>query len=263
MNIEEYIASGILETYTLGGLSKAEAAEVEAYALQYPEIRAQLERLEEDLENLALSYAKKPAPDLKAKIADQLHFAPASKEEVKIIPIPSFYRPAIAASVALAIVSAASAGYFWNKWQDAEGRVIALEYEKTALTNNINLTKQQLAGANNYLSLMQDTSAVLITLKGSALSPDAAAKVLWNKSTKEVYLGGLASLPTPPSNLQYQLWAIVDGVPVDAGVFDVENGNILQQLKTIDNAQAFAVTLEKKGGSPTPTLAALYLIGNV
>ena len=43
----------------------------------------------------------------------------------------------------------------------------------------------------------------------------------------------------------------------------MENAHVLQQLKTIGKAQAFAVTLEKKGGSPTPTLAALYLIGNV
>ena len=76
-------------------------------------------------------------------------------------------------------------------------------------------------------------------------------------------MGGLASLPAPSEEQQYQLWAIVDGQPVDAGVFDIEKGNILQQLKTISNAQAFAVTLEKKGGSPTPTLAALFLIGNV
>jgi anti-sigma-K factor RskA len=261
MNIEEYISSGILETYLLGGLGAAEAGEVEAYVKQYPAIRAELNKLEADLENLALSYANIPAPSLKSKIASKLDFA--EEKEIKIIPIPSFYRPAIAASIALAIVASGSAGYFWNKWQNAENRVISLEIEKSSLTNTINLTQHKLDGAYNYLSLMQDTSSVLVTLKGSALSPNAAAKVLWNKSTKEVYLGGLASLPAPTAEQQYQLWAIVDGQPVDAGVFNLENKNILQQLKTISGAQAFAVTLEKKGGSPTPTLAALYLIGNV
>jgi anti-sigma-K factor RskA len=261
MNIKEYISSGILETYLLGGLTAAEAGEVEAYVKQYPEIRAELDKLEGDLENIALSYAKTPSPALKSKIASKLDFA--EEKEVKIIPIPSFYRLAIAASVTLAIISTASAGYFWNKWQHAEGRVIALELDKSTLANNVNLTKQELDKTNNYLSLIQDTSSVLITLKGSPLSPNAAAKVLWNKTSKQVYLGGLASLPVPSADHQYQLWAIVDGQPVDAGVFDMENPNILQQLKTIGKAQAFAVTLEKKGGSPTPTLAALYLIGNV
>lgn len=261
MNIKEYISSGILETYLLGGLSEAEAGEVEAYVKQYPEIRAELDKLEGDLEKIALSYAKTPSAAVKSKIASQLDFA--EEKEVKVIPIPSFYRQAIAASVALAIISTASAGYFWNKWQHAEGRVIALESEKGVLADNINLTKQELDKSTHYLSLIQDTSSVLVTLKGSPLSPKAAAKVLWNKSSQQVYLGGLAALPTPSADQQYQLWAIVDGQPVDAGVFDMENPNVLQQLKTIGKAQAFAVTLEKKGGSPTPTLAALYLIGNV
>ncbi|HWZ22710.1 MAG TPA: anti-sigma factor [Cytophagaceae bacterium] len=268
MNIKEYISSGILETFVFGGLSAAEAAEVEAYARQYPEVRAELDKLESQLENIALSYSKTPAPSLKSKIASSLDFKEpevdeVKEKEVKIVQVPPFYRQAIAASVALAIISASSAGYFWNKWQDAEGRVLAMASEKSVLANNVNLTKQQLDGANNYLSLMQDSSSVLITLKGSALSPLASAKVLWNKSTHEVYLGGLTALPTPSAEQQYQLWAIVDGKPVDAGVFDLSKDLNLQQLKKIEGAQAFAVTVEKKGGSIAPTLTALYLIGNV
>ncbi len=261
MNIKEYISSGILETYLLGGLSTAEAAEVKVYAQQYAEIRAELNRLEEDLENLALSYAKKPSSSLKSKISSKLDFV--EPKEVKVIPIPSFYKQAIAASIVFAIVSATSAAYFWNKWQEAEGRVLTLESEKTVLTDNFNFTKQKLERATNSISLMQDTNSVLVTLKGSALSPNAVAKVLWNKSTKDVYLGGLAELPAPSADQQYQLWALVDGKPVDMGVFDLDKNTSLQRLKTIGNAQAFAVTLEKKGGSPTPTLTALYLIGTI
>jgi anti-sigma-K factor RskA len=262
MNITEYISSGILETYLLGGLSPMEAAEVETNALQYPEIRAELNKLEIDLENMALSYSQTPPTSLKSKIASKLEFV--ETKEAKTIPlVPSFYRQAIAASITLAILSAGSATYFWNKWKEAEGRVLTLESEKTMLTNNFNLTKQSLDEANGFLSTIKDTNSVLVTLKGSALSPDAAARVLWNKSTQQVYLGGIASLPKPSAEQQYQLWAIVDGKPVDAGVFDLESRDRMQQLKAIGNVQAFAVTLEKKGGSPTPTLTALYLIGNV
>lgn len=262
MNIQEYIASGILETYLLGGLSAAEAGEVEAYAKQYPQIREALDLLEEDLEKLAFSQAEAPPASLASRISAQLDFK-VPEEEVKVIPIPSFYRPAIAASVTLALIASTAAGIFWNKWQHAEGRVLALETEKNTLAENINLTRQELDRSQRYLSLLQDSSSVLVTLKGSALSPHAAAKVLWNKSTQEVYLGGIAALPTPAEEQQYQLWAIVDGQPVDAGVFDLEHPQVMQQLKTIGKAQAFAITLEKKGGSPTPTLANLYLIGNV
>ena len=55
-----------------------------------------------------------------------------------------------------------------------------------------------------------------------------------------------------PTGKQYQLWAIVDGKPVDAGV--INNCIGLCKMKKIDHAEAFAITLEKEGGSPTPTL---------
>ncbi len=69
------------------------------------------------------------------------------------------------------------------------------------------------------------------------------------------------NLPTPPTDKQYQLWALVDGKPVDAGMItDLED---LQAMKEMPEAQAFAITLEPKGGSVNPTLEQLYVIGNV
>jgi hypothetical protein len=54
---------------------------------------------------------------------------------------------------------------------------------------------------------------------------------------------------------------LVDGKPLDAGV--VEDLPGICQLKTIQRAQAFAITLEKMGGSPTPTLTQMFVLGNV
>jgi hypothetical protein len=34
-------------------------------------------------------------------------------------------------------------------------------------------------------------------------------------------------------------------------------------MRSVSGAQAFAVTLEKKGGSLSPTMTAMYLQGNV
>ena len=71
-------------------------------------------------------------------------------------------------------------------------------------------------------------------------------------------------LPAPPTNKQYQLWAIVDGQPVDMGVFDNAVGvKTFEAVPFIANAQAFAVTVEDIGGSPTPSLETMVVIGNV
>jgi anti-sigma-K factor RskA len=68
---------------------------------------------------------------------------------------------------------------------------------------------------------------------------------------------------TPPAGKQYQLWAIVDGKPVDAGMIDLNQPIVFQQMKTINSAQAFAVTIENVGGSATPSLETMCLLGNV
>jgi anti-sigma-K factor RskA len=64
-----------------------------------------------------------------------------------------------------------------------------------------------------------------------------------------------------PAGKQYQLWAIVDGKPVDAGMIGDCEG--LCKMKVIDHAEAFAVTLENAGGSPAPTLTAMFVLGKV
>ncbi len=61
---------------------------------------------------------------------------------------------------------------------------------------------------------------------------------------------------------QYQLWAIVDGKPVDAGVFDSTTAGLLK-MKALAGAAAFAVTIEPRGGKATPSLETLQVIGNV
>ena len=45
--------------------------------------------------------------------------------------------------------------------------------------------------------------------------------------------------------MQYQLWAIADGKPVNAGMYTEEKDSKVA-LSKIPKAQAFAITLEKK-----------------
>jgi len=56
---------------------------------------------------------------------------------------------------------------------------------------------------------------------------------------------------------------MVDGKPTDAGIFEMDKGIAFMKLKTIPRAQAFAITLEKRGGSETPDMNALYVMGKV
>ena len=72
------------------------------------------------------------------------------------------------------------------------------------------------------------------------------------------------SLPTPAQGKQYQLWAIQDGKPVDLGMLpSVATNDTLLKMKTIENPQAFAITLEQEGGVPSPTMSEMYVMGGI
>lgn len=86
--------------------------------------------------------------------------------------------------------------------------------------------------------------------------------VYWNPDQQKVYVDA-GQLPAPPAGKQYQLWALAGGQPVDAGMLQVNRQPGLQQMKPVGAAQAFAVTLEPEGGSASPTLEQLYVMGEV
>jgi hypothetical protein len=169
-----------------------------------------------------------------------------------------------AASISLAILSAGLAFFFYTRWQDAENKVNALEGQNSVMaqhSNTVNYNfRHELDETNQKLTTILDSNTVSKVLKGQAVSPSSKAIVYWNKTNQKVYLS-IKSLPAPPEGRQYQLWALKDEKPVNAGVIEMDN--VLQKMLDIDNANSFAVTLEKKGGSLTPDLEALYLMGKI
>jgi anti-sigma-K factor RskA len=93
-------------------------------------------------------------------------------------------------------------------------------------------------------------------------APNSYATVFWGKKTKEVFLL-VKKMPDPAADKQYQLWALIEGKPVNAGTFDLTNDSTLIKLKNVSNAEAFAVTLENRGGSAAPSMEQMYVFGSM
>lgn len=72
MNIQEYIESGILESYVLGSASEAETSELLYLKRRYPEIQDALAELEQDMERIAGQMAVPPPPMLWARIEHEI-----------------------------------------------------------------------------------------------------------------------------------------------------------------------------------------------
>jgi anti-sigma-K factor RskA len=61
-------------------------------------------------------------------------------------------------------------------------------------------------------------------------------------------------MPQPPSDKQYQLWAIFKGQPINLGSMEITQKRLLYAMKNVQKAEAFAISVEPKGSNPeTPS----------
>jgi len=267
VDTKAYIESGIIESYVLGLASAEEATELEMLCKQHAEIKNAVEEFETLMEKQAFKDAVEPP----AKVKDKLMFALTTefaKAQTPVVPLPidtkvksfSLIRYFAAASVILLIASTVLNVYLYNNYLSVNNKYQALLTERSSLQANNDVFRTRINNLEQSMRVIENPDVKTIALKGVAGKENNLAAVYWDTKTKEVYL-----LPTKmdstPSDKQYQLWAIVDGKPVDAGVFADCDG--LCKMKKIPNAQVFAITLEKKGGSPAPTLSAMYVLGKV
>ncbi|WP_159478461.1 anti-sigma factor domain-containing protein [Chryseobacterium sp. 18068] len=274
MDSKEYISSGILESYILGLASPEEAGILECVMKNNAEVKAAYEEAQKTFELLATAQAMTPPIDLKAKIWDKIQLEQTVEDEKPVIPInnvepkletqhigqeirveknKSWKNFAVAASV-LFLVSIAGNLYWINSQKEIKNEIAVLKSDKQSQ----NLAMQNL---EQKLKITSNPNMLKIVLAGVEKHPESNAVVYWDKTSKDVYLT-TNSLPKAPEGMQYQLWAIADGKPVSAGMYtDDKDAKIA--LANIPNAQAFAITLEKEGGSEIPTMENMYVMGGV
>lgn len=277
LDIKEYISSGIIESYVLGLVSDQERREVECMSKIYPELREHLREVQGNFEHIANTWQKEPPADLKnkvmARISEEEKKSSASsfaKKRAKVIRMQNARngRGINAKSVAAAsviLVLAAGALFFVknNELKKAQAELTALNEEvkaKEAIEEELNKKVEEYDDKQAFIT---DDRTKTIALAGTPNSPEAKVKAYWNENRGEVMLMGI-HLPQHEIDKQYQLLAIVDGKPVDLGMLDESNPNTsLTKKVNVNQVQAFAITLERKGGSPTPTMDQMYVIGNV
>lgn len=277
MNTQEYISSGIVESYVLGLADEAERVEFEQMCTLHAEVRLARDAFELSLEQQAIASAVAPPVPLREAILQQLSAEPASEIRgnapvVQIQPlrraaIPMTVRYVAAAAIILLVGSSALNIYYFNKYRDFSQRYDQLLAQQTELAKNNDVLQTKLSTYEHTIAGLTDTNMAVIKMYGSGVpsngspAPGSLATVLWDTRSKDVYLM-VNNLPQPTAGKQYQLWAIVDNQPVDAGMLNMEKGQVMVKMKNIPRAQLFAITLEQQGGSPTPK-GPMYVLGKV
>lgn len=266
MTSKEFIDSGLLELYVLGTLSEQERADVVRMCREFPEVKAELTAIEASMEAIDQSLAVAPPVGVKSGIFEEIENAtPKQGKQVEMgakNDSPGGTGWMLAASVTLAIISLATAVFYFQKYTDLSGEYEALVAQNTQMAQDLNQVKNSLSENESLLALATDESTQRIALSATREGSDLQVLVYWNTTSQQVYLD-LGNLSMPGSQEDYQLWAIVGGQPVDMGVINFNDPASLQKMNAIHGAVAFAITLEPKGGKPAPTLENMVVLGKV
>lgn len=276
MDIKDYISSGIIETYVLGAATTEEIRQLKLLCEQYPEVKEALQEAQDSLGSFAAMDKEQPPAKSRDEIFDRL----INEDLIAINPQDNMPRadaepdisdpirraiPVRRASPVYAYVAAASmllllAGsiyHFRIVGQLKEQVSSLLLRQNTLLAQNASY-EEQLQAEKNIRSIITQPSVLQLSLAGVEGHEDNSALVYWDQKNKDVYLLP-NNLPKLSAEQQYQLWAIVDGKPVSAGVYNSEDLQQIQKMLSIERAQMFAVTVEKAGGVEQPTLSQMVV----
>ncbi|ULQ51202.1 anti-sigma factor [Flavihumibacter fluvii] len=271
MNVQDYIESGSIESCMLQLASEREQRELDRLCAEYPEIQAARDAFEASLERAALEGAVAPPAFIRDAALSVIHDTaqPAKKSTDRLIRDDgqatvrrfNWTKLAIAASLLLLAGSTALNVYLYNQFKTSQELYSSLLARQQEMANSNKAIQVRLSLAEKEMEMMKDPNMLLVKM-GDVNNTNSMGTVYWDARSKNVYLL-VNHLPKPQAGQQYQLWAMVDGKPVDAGMVEMDSNKALLPMKNIPKAEAFAITLEKAGGSPTPTLTAMYVMGKV
>ena len=261
MEIKEYISSGILELYVYGALSESESAEVTRVLKEYPEIKAEVEEIEEALISLSSATAPYDPEYVLLSIKDKL----SRKNITMPVRRKRTNWPAHlgwAASILFLI------GLFllFDKNQELRESLQVLQAENAQIETEIAAARNDAEKTRELLNALRDRNILEGPLQGQEIAPEAYATVYWDKNKNITYIDA-KDLPTPPEGMVYQVWSLKMNplAPNSIGLLDEfeTDENKIFKLENANLSEGFGITLEPQGGSETPNLERLYTLGTV
>jgi anti-sigma-K factor RskA len=146
---------------------------------------------------------------------------------------------------------------------------ISYQNESTIKSQNTLIVqlKDEVQKNNEILKVLSAKNINIIIMSGLEVNPEGYGKMILDPSQRRAIMQ-VSNLPETSKDKDYQLWVIKDNKPVSNGVFAISNKKennyfMITNLSVQDlkNINAFAITLEPKGGVPQPT-GKMYLLGN-
>lgn len=177
------------------------------------------------------------------------------------------FAPALAALFALAATGLGLVA----AWLDSELRaertrasrlaadLARVEKERAAEVSTLQTELDELERRHRFAS---GPAAVVFALRPPSESPQPGARgKLWVAGDRRQWQLDVAGLAPPPEGKEYQVWFLVDELPLSGGCFKVREGRTggRADSRIPSGVSAVAITLERTGGAPAPTSPRLLL----
>jgi hypothetical protein len=228
-------------------------------------LEAELDDTEQDLPKELVELA--PPPDVKERVLWSIRAG--GRDEPVLVPIPAstalpdrgLVTMIWALGVAASFMLAMAFGALWYATRADLGATRANVAQLEGLLYDKTL---ELGDKDRELAWLKDPRVQVALLKGLEGNPTAKAKLLWHPGSRQGILW-VSGLPPLPLEQSYELWAFVGDQPVPAGTFDAKSDAttvipIGKQENLGERPVKFAVSVEPKGGVPSPT-GAIVLVG--
>ncbi|MFT6815125.1 MAG: anti-sigma-K factor RskA [Sphingobacteriales bacterium] len=261
--LNTYLESGVLELYALGMLSEKEMIEVDNAISNHPELEAEFGQLLSTISKSNKAVGNAPSDRVKRAILTEIDESTSKDTSTKtggrIISLKSdmFHSISAAALITIMVLSVLANLVLFSSYSGLNENLVAMQQEKQIFINRTNVIASGVEAEKKHL--VCKASCQMVKLQGLENSPESYAMVHWDTLESHLYLE-FFDLPSHNIDYTYQLWALKDCKPIDAGIFTSnEEIHILKEMKDIAKADAFAVTIEPSGGSVSPTMDQMYL----
>lgn len=254
-NLKHIRESGLLELYALGDLSPSDKSKVEDALKRYPELRKDLQEIETAL----YTYAEANAIEAPKSVLDNV-LAEINSQKT--------YHQSVNSSTGfnmlnklLGLTLIACLAFLAFKFIENKNLGEEHSHELALIKEKCNQDQQILKDQLTIYRALDDQNNKRIPIQATDKYPQTQIVFNTNQSTKKNILQ-LRSLPQINANQSFQLWSLKgDNKPIPLNVFN----DVDQPLEVdfVEGTDAYAITIEPKGGQNTPTLDNLIGIFNV
>ncbi len=249
MDIKSYISSGILELYVLGQLSPEETREVEAMQDKHLEIKREIYEISLSLEKYGQLTGIKAPMSVGTKLFENLpKKSPTNQGVPKENTVGNGNMSWNLLTSLFALIGVL--GFTLYYLQIAENKAASQQYQSSIRVCDSITNQQQQQFA--LLNQINDPNNKIIDMTPTAGYAGISVYLHHNTASKKNFLQ-LVNLPEITTDQAFQLWSLKDGAaPMPLNVF--ADKNTIIPVDYIDETATYAITIEPKGGSQTPSL---------